>query len=232
MAGNLPAEARSYSQTARLIREAIGEEVEVTPRIIWPSVELPDLIDRWMERYTPDAVIYHINGFWYLYRSTPLRLERRLGPLGRPLSRAGLRLGGSSWFATTRVFHAGRWLALRTIGGDTYFTPEEVVETVEACVRRIIRHEGVGLVVRGQMAPWSWTSQPPGALRSVHTGVQRFCAAAHVAYVAADPDGQVDENMDFWRRGDRLHTNAPGHSWYARLDADAIVAAWRKANGS
>jgi hypothetical protein len=227
-AGDIPVEGRAYFQVVKLVEEAIGEPVEVVPRIIWPAATLPELIERWVERYRPDVVIYHVNGFWYLYRSTPLRLERKLGPLGKPLARAGLRAGGSAWFARTRVFHAGRWLALKTIGGDTYFSPDQVADTVEACVRRIVQHEGVGLVVRGPMAPWSWTSQPEGALRRVHERLAGFCAAVHVPYVAVDPDEPPDARMDFWGAGDRLHSNAAGHTWYARIDAEAIVTAWRQ----
>ncbi len=152
---------RTSRKTARLLEAATGETVEIIPRVIWPSAQLPDIIDGWMERYSPDIVLFQINGFWYLYASVPLLFERKLGRVGKQISRAGLRAGRTPWIVKTRVFHFGRRVALRTIGGAHYFTPAEVCEIVEACLRRIVRHEGAGLIVQGQFAPSTWAAPRP-----------------------------------------------------------------------
>ncbi len=224
--GDIPDEVRTSRQTARLLEAAASETVEIIPRVIWPSPQLPDIIDGWMERYSPDIVLFQMNGFWYLYASVPLLFERKLGSVGKRISRAGLRAGRTPWIVKTRVFHFGRRVALRTIGGAHYFTPAEVCETVEACVRRIVRHEGAGLIVQGQLVPSSWSSAPPGAIAFVHQGVSALCESLHVTYVAADP-ANPRESIDFWRKGDRLHTSEEGHAWYARKIAAAILPVWQ-----
>ncbi|MBI5948767.1 MAG: hypothetical protein HY875_11575 [Chloroflexi bacterium] len=222
--GDLPPEVRTSSQTARLLEAATGEAVEVIPRVIWPSPQLPDIIDGWMERYSPDIVLFQINGFWYLYGSVPLLFERKLGRVGKQISRAGLKASRTPWIVKTRVFHLGRRIALRTIGAAYYFTPAEVCETVEACVRRIVRHEGAGLVVQGQFAPAAWNSAPPGAIAFVHARVAALCESLHITYAAAEPG--KGEDINFWTKGDRLHTSEGGHGWYANRIAAAILPVW------
>ena len=229
---DVPPESRASHLAATLVEAGIGEPVEVIPRVIWPSPQLPGIIDGWMDRYSPDMVVFHVNGFWYLYSSVPLMFQRKFGRLGPYLTKAGLKAGSTSWIVKTRAYHLARGLALKTVGGATYFTPQEVCDTVEACVRRIIRREGVGLVVRAPVAPSSWNSAPAGAFRFVHRSLSALCESLHVTYLGQDPDLPDATDQSFWTGGDRLHTNAEGHAWYAQLDAGAIIAEWGRLHPS
>lgn len=225
--GDIPEEGRASRQTERFIEQETGKPAEVIPRTIWPSPQLPDIIDTWLERYSPDVVMFHINGFWYLYRSVPLLFERRFGRVGRYVGAAGEKAGRTQWLVETRGFHLTRHVALRTIGGATHFSANETVETVEACVRRIARHEGVGLVVRAPLAIPFLATCSKEALRSVDQRVRAVCDRLHVSYY--DPDDPPPET-NFWKSGDRLHTSAEGQAWYARKDAQAILSVWREAH--
>lgn len=220
----VPEDQRSFRVAARLVEAATGEPVEVTPRVIWPSAQLPDLIDEWIERYEPDIVVFKINGFWYLYPSIPLQVERMFGRrMGRPVARAGLKAAATPWIAHRAVFHLSRRLALKAMHGATHFSPQEVAELVERCTRRIVRHEEVGLVMRGQLA--GWRNAPPGAELFVHKKVAALCDELHVIYLARDPEGPL-LGAEYYKKGDRLHTDAHGHEAHARQEAIAIEAVW------
>jgi len=226
--GDMPEERRASHLAARLLEAQAGEQVEVIPRAIWPSPELPAIIDGWIDRYSPDIVVFHVNGFWYLYRSIPLLFQRRFGRVGKQIARAGLSVGSTPWIVKTRAYHLGRRLALKTIGGATYFSPEEVCETVESCVRRILRREGVGLVVRAPLSPDKY-SAPAEMIRTVDRTVRALCDAVHATYVGRqDPDVPVRTEVEFWRRGDRVHTSAEGHAYYAQQAAGAVLIEWRR----
>jgi hypothetical protein len=229
MGDSVPEEQRSFRIAARLVEAATGEPVEITPRVIWPSPALPDLIDEWIGRYQPDIVLFKINGFWYLYPSIPLQVERMFGRrVGRPIARAGLKAASTPWIAHRAMFHLFRRLALKVMHGATHFSPQEVAELVERCARRIVRREDLGLVVRGQLAGWS--NAPPGAELFVHRKVTRLCDELHVAYLARDPEGPL-LGAEYYKKGDRLHTDARGHEAHARQEAEAITAVWKARQG-
>ncbi len=223
-----PVEERPSALTARLVEAERGEPIEMIPRVIWPSPELPAIVAGWVERYSPDLVVFHVNAFWFLYRSVPLRLRRRFGRPGAFAARAGFALGEASWFVRTRAYHTLRRFALKTFGGATYFTPEETCEITEACIRRIVSNEGVGLVLRvGDGAQFA-AGASPGALAFVHGRLRAVCSAAHVTCVDATQAVPLSPPADFWKSGDRVHMTAPGRAWYARRDADAILAERRR----
>ncbi|MGI8926551.1 MAG: hypothetical protein ACR2HN_07880 [Tepidiformaceae bacterium] len=222
-AGKLPDDLRSYRLAAQRFHELTGEPAEMTARVIWPSPALPDIIDGWIERYEPQMVVFRINGFWYLYRSIPLQLERKLGRAAEPVARAGLKLAELPWITHTGAFHLARRVLLRTVGGATYFSGEEIVGVVERCMRRIVQHEEVSLVVRGQIS--TWTQGPPGIELSVHDQLQALCEDLHVHYLGDRP-GQKRVPEDFYSGGDRLHTSDAGHRWFAEREAAAMANAW------
>lgn len=221
---DVPEAERSFRVAERMLAAASGEAVETINRSIWPSPQLPDIIDGWMERYRPDLVMFHVNGFWYLYPSVPLKLERTLGRFGRPLARAGFKAGSTRWIATTRAFHWARRLALRTVGGAYYFTPDEVIQNVEACVRRIVAHENIGLVLRGNLVGWPDGEQSREA--AVHSALANLARELHVHFLARDWRTPTPAR-ELYSSGDRMHSNSAVHAFYGEQEGNAFIEAWR-----
>ena len=158
-----------------LAAEALGQElgtpVDVVARAIWPSPKLPSLVERWMDEEEPDLVLMRSRPYAFLYESVPLRIERALGPVGKPVARAGLKAADSPLLAHNAAFHALRTLGLRTIGGVTTYTPQEVVAVLEACVRVIIRSgfAADGFPIYG---PYGYTHGNDGSITEVAASYQ------------------------------------------------------------
>ena len=233
---SVPESLRSPAVAERILAEATGESSETVVRIIWPGPTLPGLIDEWIVRYQPDLILLVVTSFWFTYESVPLKIEREFGPIGRPIARAGYRAAGNPTFSQSRLFHAGRRLALRTIGGAVHFTPEQVVGTIEACVRTILAHENVALVVRGPYA--AFTSDAGSSARQraerrwfeVHGAVERLCRQLHVEYISFEkPVSNENDRGRF--QGDFVHVTEEGHRERAEAEARAMLAAWRKLRG-
>jgi hypothetical protein len=61
-AGELSPEVRAWHIAGEVLAAALGEPVETTTRVIWPEPSLPDLVDRWLDRYEPDMVFSRSTG--------------------------------------------------------------------------------------------------------------------------------------------------------------------------
>ena len=147
---SVPDELRGYRIVERTVAAETGEPVETILREIWPEANLPDVVGAWLDRYEPDIVFLRVSSFWASYQSVPLKLRRsRLGAPGRALARAGFAAAEVPRVGHSRAFIAFRDAARRVIGGATYFTPEEVIERLTLTMRRVLRREGVLLIVRG-----------------------------------------------------------------------------------
>ncbi len=230
LASTVPVEQRAYRITEREFEARTGERMESIQKPIWPAPELPDIIDGWIKRYEPDAVLFRVNGFWYLYRSVPLRLERALGPLGRPIGRLGVKIGETSWLRERAIYHVLQRLLLNTIGGSFYFEPDQVLDLAETCSRRIVRHESVGLVLRGQLTRWGGSppSRQTGEVRRretyVHHQLQALAESLRVPYVGLSPDEPAFDHLT--TEADLLHTNVEGQELYARYELEALLQLW------
>jgi hypothetical protein len=227
-ASPVPEEQRSYRLAARRFEERTGEPAEMIPRVIWPSPKLPGLIDEWIERYEPDMVMFRINGYWYLYHSVPLQIERALGRVGRPVARAGTKISKTPWIAHTLAYHYARKGATRVFGGATYFHPDEITELVDVCVRRILQHEQLMLVVRDQLGDWDDVDR----WYYVHRKVSALCESLHVKYVGRNPFGPEQQPGNLYDKGDRFHTNALGQAWYAEKESEAMAEVWLATRGA
>jgi hypothetical protein len=158
----------------RLVEHAFaaetGQPVETMIRVIWPTPALPDAIDRWLQSYDPDVVFFRVSSYWFTYESVPLRLERsRLGRPARALARAGFASADAPRLAYTPLYRGTRNVLRRVVGSAVNFTPDEVIETVEACLRRIARHERAVVVVRGidrRDGRLQWSRRAPGRTKS------------------------------------------------------------------
>lgn len=203
---------------------ATGEPIDWTVRVIWPSPELPDIIDSWIERYEPDVVQLGINGYWYIYRSVPLKLQRQFGPIGAKIGGLGLKAGDIPWITRTRGYHWTRAALLKTVGGATYFSPQEIRQLTETLARRILRHEQVTLMVKANL--WPWASDPRRDLW-MYLRLTELCAELHVPLLATDPRTVDHDFFLAMEAADRLHTGLAGRTWVAEQESRMLVDLWR-----
>jgi hypothetical protein len=222
----------AFEVVERSLELEIGQPIESIVRPVWPDSRLPSLIDRWLEQDAPDFVFLRINGFWFNYESVPLRLERRLGPVGRPVARLGRRSGEIGWVSRSRAVRALRRSLLRVVGGDTYFTPEQVVERMEQCIRQILRKEDVQLVVRGtdgriySELPRRSAMAYARRHRQVNDALRHLCEDMHVPYLGGEE--MLDERQVRQRLGaDRFHRGEEGHRLAGEEEAEAFLRLWR-----
>jgi hypothetical protein len=219
-----------------MLAEAAGEPVETILCGNWPSASFPDYFERCIKDHNPDLVFLKVNWFWYGYESLPLRIERRFGRAGKAVGQAGTRFGATPLFANSRTFQTARRLVNRVLPGATYFTPQEIVERMEECIRRAARHENVVLVLRGpgggwDHAPlWSDGARKRESARREHikAHLQAACERHHVYYLGrpALARKELEQRLTpAWFR-----SSAAGHEQMGLEEGDAMVAAWRQAH--
>lgn len=212
--------------------------METVLRSIWPSEKLPGLIDGWIDELRPDLVYFRVNPFWYSYESVPLRLNRKLGRVGGAVSRAGIRAGTYPGLAASPVFRFGRDVALRAIGGDPWFTPDQVLATTEECMGHILRHEGVGLLVAGMLGRRLVLHDGAAGERRrqekrlyIHARLQELCAARHIGYLGwVEAEAPDVTGPDF--AADQLHRNTLGQELVGGREAEAMIEVWRATAGA
>jgi len=232
----IPEEDRAYRVTQRFLGDATGLPVEVISRVIWPGPKLPGLIDQWLDRYEPDLVLLVVNPYWMTFESVPLRLQRRLGWAGKAAGDMGTRAAGVPWLAYNPVFRAGRRFALKTIGGDVHFEPAEVVAVVEQCARRVLRREGIGLVLRGPRNALTYHNDAAGRARGerrrreTHIALARLAMELHAGYVGSDSPALAFDDANAFR-GDFVHTTTREHRERGLIEGRALLDAWRELAG-
>jgi hypothetical protein len=223
----VPEDERAPAVAARAISALTGESVETEIRHIWPGRSLPERAVHWIDEVRPDVVLVRASSFWVTWESVPLKLQRRLGRLGTPLARAGFKIGANDKFAYQATFRRGRIWAARTVGGVTYFTPQEATELLSAMLRRIRTNESLIVVVRGPSY-----SHNAAASRRAHERAES--RRAELEELLA---GECERlHIPFWPRreplseahllGDDVHDNAEGHRVNGELDGEAVAAAW------
>lgn len=181
-----------------LLEDRYGEPIETVVKTPWPNGRMPEVVEAWVRREQPDVVFLSVVNYWYNYPSVPLRLRRLLGPLGDRLARLGFRAAENRIIGPSLPFRLGRKALLRTLGGDYHFEPEELVSVIEATARRILRNEGVILVVWGPHGRADWAETAGQRRRARHrqeqvvAGLTRLCADLHVAYHASARPAHLD----------------------------------------
>jgi len=229
---SLPEPLRASAIAEATAAELTGEQIETIVRPIWPSPELPGILSGWMARFEPDVVFLRTPTYWVSFESVPLRIRRRLGRFGEWPADVGLKVGGHPRFAESRLGHGVAALALRTIGGDTHFTPGEACERVESLLKVVLGHESAVTVVRGP----SYSMASPGDSRASVRAFRRnhefntllagLCTRLHVEFAsAATPTDDLS-----LRAADGLHTNEHGQRVTGELEGRAIAAAWQGAS--
>lgn len=206
------------------LAETYGEPVEVITKAIWPRPGIAAVVDGWVEKYKPDIIYLTMAAFWFQYQSVPLRVRRLLGPLGPRASNAGFKLAESPRWAYNRVFRGARRGMQMTVGGDTHFSPDEVVERVSEVIGHLLRNEGITLAIQGADGRTNYAHSRRGAARNearrqrVHLAMQAFCRGHHVTYENSElPLWATDPELSGNRVGDGLHANARWHEHSAEL---------------
>jgi hypothetical protein len=190
--GELPEEARSYRIAQAIVAEATGEPVELILKRAWPTLDFPEVVDRWMGRYEPDLAYLSVPAYSFLFESVPLKLRRKFGRIGEKLGQAGQRASKEPWLAGTPFFKFGRRLAQLTIGGATHFEPEQVIESMTGAIRVVVRNEGTTLVVSGPRNAYDYHASRGRRRRAeerrlrVHRALKDLCQEAHVDYFGSE----------------------------------------------
>ncbi|MGE3073539.1 MAG: SGNH/GDSL hydrolase family protein [Dehalococcoidia bacterium] len=226
-------EQRSPAVCERVISEALGEPVETVVKTMWPTPAFSGVLGRWLEQYEPDVVFIRLSSFWVAYESVPLRIQRKLGRAGTPIAAAGLRLGDRPWLVERGVYKGGRKLVVRTIGGDTHFTPAEVGAVFDAVFRNIAAKESILPVVRGTNLLLNSAGTKSGMQRTkqrvaaLNHETEAACIRHHVTFFPEPPAEALSDS----RLGDELHDSPEAHERLGIDDANAILEAWRAWKG-
>ncbi|MEO8540466.1 MAG: hypothetical protein ABI577_12060 [bacterium] len=229
---NIAADDNKVAVSERLLGQALGEDVETTSRVIWPGPELPELIDRWLDRYDPDIALLIVSSYWFTNVSLPLQLERRFGRVGKAVARRGELLVRNPRLARNPVFERARQSARKRLGGATHFTPEYINELMETCIRRILLREQVALVVRGPRLAFAFEDTPKSKRLAeerrqiVHRRLRELCAQLHIEYIGYE-SAQAPQDARSEFQDDLVHATTAVHAEQGEIEAEALIAAWR-----
>lgn len=223
---------RGHSICDRLVTDITGEPVETTLKVFWPGPGLPEVAERWAERFKPDVFFMRCSAFWCSYESVPLRLQRRVPLVGRMMGNVGLKAGGSR-FAENRAFQGGRQLAVRTIGGDVHFGADEVTATVEETFRRVMKHESVVLALCGPGFARDASGSRKGLRRAqarnsaCDEALLAMCQRLRIPY-----HQHSNEHAPHELGADIFHTNEAGQRTQGEAEGKLIAKAWLAAHGA
>lgn len=236
--GRLPPEFMREHLIQQGLERELGEPIEIATQRAWPNQRLPEMVRRWMDEEEPDMVTMHVTGYWFMYQSVTRKLRRRWGKFGQTVGQAAHDSADVPWLAYNPVFRFGRRVVTRVIGGETNFTPDEVVQRVTDSMKEIIRHEGVILLVwgpGGRSRHGDHSRKAAAAMEarrlSVTARMREICAQHRVAFIARE------EPM--WKLGiapkkgrDGLHADEEGAVVDAAREVAQIVAEIRRVRGS
>lgn len=217
---------------AERLEQEFGEPVVITVKSLWPNENLPKRVAEWIDKAQPDLVYISMSGYWFLYRSVPLRVQRIMGTMGEGVGKAGFQVAESKRWSHNAAFRALRSALQGTIGGDTHFTPEQVIERMSEVIRTAVRYEGAVVVVKGPHGKKLYAknrralAQDERKRRKVHTAMKTLCAQLHVPYEGAETPVVRDPSyVQGLTVGDGLHSTAERHV----LEAGPLYATLRSA---
>lgn len=189
----------------------------------------------WLDRFEPEVVYLKTNQFWFNHQSVPLRIERALGPLGRPFAGAALKANDAGWLAHNAAFRSARDFARRRIQGAYHFEPDEVVQRLGECIRVILQNESTHLLVAGASGLSDQSLDEKDRQRRearrlrVHRGLQALCNELHVDYVGADqPHYLTQPTLERHLQSDQFHRSARGHAQGVDREFDRILPVCQK----
>jgi hypothetical protein len=226
----VPEAERAVTVCERDFAAAIGEPVETVLRRFDPSPAVPDVIERWMERYQPDCVLLVLSSYWCSYETAAYRMKRAWPRPLQPVANRVERWGGKTASQHNVALRAGRALTRRTVGVSTRYEPAEVLEAVEACIRRILRYEDVALAVRAPFTRFRVPDRSRQRLEdrrlAVDLPMQALCARLHIEYIPRDPNRPWSD--DDVLLSDGVHVNGTAQTAQGVLEGRALLNAWSR----
>jgi hypothetical protein len=220
---------KRHEIAADMLAAELGEPVDVIVKGIWPTAGLLAKVEGWIAEYEPDLIYLSAVAYWFLYPSVPLRVKRLLGRFGPGVAGAGFRVAESPRWGHNAVFRGTRRLLQKTIGGDTNFTPDEVIERFGECIRVAARAEGVILVVSGPQSRADHSTSKRSRARNeikrryVDSSLEDICRQAHITYEGSESWTFERPEYQGNRVGDGLHGNAKHHERVAEI----LYRSWR-----
>lgn len=221
----------------RELERELGEPVVIVTKPMWPSDRFPGLLARWIDEEQPELVTLPVQGYWFNFESVPLKLQRRFGRAGVAAGSAGQRVADVRWVAHTAVFRAARNASRRAFGGATHFTCDEVVECLNACIREVTRHEGIGLVIQGPYGGQGLAGSHRAALQReesrrqrVNAALREICDRQHVRFIE-HKQNRREAGTAFSTIGDALHMNEEGQRASSLEWAGHMLAEVREMRG-
>ena len=214
---DIPKQDLFPARMQQALARALGQEVEVDARNVWPTPRLPELTAGWVREFEPDLVVFSVTGFWFLYESTPVRLERKLGWPGRAIGKVSREAAARPWLAHNRAFQWSRRATQNAIGGQSWFTPDEVIDVSRKVILATLRRESTYIVVFGPSGGEKWARDEAhreelvARRRRVDDSMSAFCKAHHVEYWGEAKRAQISDPRPSSLQGDDLHLDREGH---------------------
>lgn len=214
---DIPKQDLFPARMQQALAQRLGIEVEVDARNVWPTPRLPQLVAGWVRDFEPDLVVFSVTGFWFLYESTPVRLERRLGLPGRALGKLSREAAARPWLAHNPIFQWSRRTTQKAIGGQSWFTPDQVIDVSQKVILATLRREATYTVVFGPSGGEKWARDEHhlkdilARRRRVDAAMAAFCRAHHVEYWDEKKLATITDPRPASLQGDDLHLNREGH---------------------
>jgi hypothetical protein len=214
---HIPREEMFPARMAAALGKAIGEEVEVDARSVWPDQRLAASASRWVREFKPELVVFSIPSFWFMYESTPVRLERKFSRPGRWIGKRFRKLAANPRLAHNRPFQWARQRTQRVLGGESWFSADTVIANCTDTILSVLRGESTYLVVFGPSAGEKWAHDAQhlerlvARRRKVDQALEAFCAQHHVEYWGESKLASIRDARPASLQGDDLHLDREGH---------------------
>ncbi len=215
--GNISQEVLFQNLFGRALEKFINEPVDLVGRPLWPNPGTHKVVRKWMDEFQPELVTFYVSSFWFLYESTPVRVERKFGTAGRFVSQQSQRVAATPWLAHNKAFQWGRKQTQRVVGGSAWFEPDEVIARSIEIIREVIQDEGAYLVVIGPAGGKNWATDEEHLERivarrnTVDSALASFCKNHHIEYVSVADQEAMSQPGRVSLQGDELHLDKEGH---------------------
>ncbi|HET7737286.1 MAG TPA: hypothetical protein VFK32_01815, partial [Tepidiformaceae bacterium] len=225
-AGDIPPGHRASEIADALLSAGTGRSVATTSRRPWPAPAFPDVLDRWLDSYQPDIVLFVISWYWTEWETVASRLQR-YGVVGKAIGEIGGRASEADVIRTSWAFRQMRKLALNTIGGDPNFEPYALLATLQEAIRRAAQREDVVVAVASNPYASALDHGPRGKARAaarraiIERGIRETCDRLRIPAVLP---AQVPAAYHPSTYGpDRLHFSPRSHRIIGKLEGQAMV---------
>ncbi len=235
--GRVAADAMAYRIVEQELTRVTGLEFTTVVRRIWPTPALPGLVARWIDEEAPDIVfVKSAPAFWFTYESVPLKVRRKLGVLGEPLAEFGVRTSRNQWLVKNRAYHAARRLAQRMVGGDTNFTPEEVITVMSEVLAIAARREEAVVVSTLPQGRVRHAVTAAGERRAearrvqVETALSGVMDRLHIEHTEPRPAARYQTGTSTPVGRDQLHSDEEGQRRRAAEEVELMLRGLRRAS--